>query len=110
MDLGSKKCQPCEGGVAPFTRAQAEQYLEQVSGWQLAEDAKRISKRYKFPDFKRALDFVNQVGALAEDEGHHPDIMLSWGKVNLELSTHAIGGLSENDFILAYKIDHPKKA
>jgi 4a-hydroxytetrahydrobiopterin dehydratase len=108
MDLASKKCVPCEGGVVPFTKAQVQPYLSVVPGWELGEDGKSIHREYRFPDFKQALAFVNKVGAIAEDEGHHPDIMLGWGKVALALTTHAIKGLSENDFILAYKIDMKK--
>ena len=106
MDLARMKCKPCEGGAKPFDRETSEEYLAHVDGWKLAEDGKRISKRYTFRNFKQALDFVNRVGALAEDEGHHPDINFTWGRVDIALSTHAISGLSENDFILAYKIDY----
>lgn len=111
MDLGSKKCRPCEGGTLPFTRAQAEQYFTVVHGWQLDAEGKSISKRFRFSDFKTALAFVNQIGEVAEAEDHHPDVLLKWGSVEVRLSTHAIKGLSENDFILAYKIDalSPKK-
>lgn len=105
MDLGSKKCVPCEGGIDPFTAEQATPYLAVIPGWQLASDAKSIHREYRFKDFKEALVFVNRVGDLAEREGHHPDIALGWGKVGIVLTTHAIKGLSENDFILAYKID-----
>ena len=77
-----------------------------VKDWMLAEDAKSISKNFKFKDFKEALAFVNKVGDIAESEGHHPDIELGWGKVTITLSTHAIGGLSQNDFIVAAKINN----
>lgn len=103
--LLQKKCIACEGGAFALSRTEAEVLLRQVSGWKLSDDAKRISREFPFPDFKSALDFVNRVGAIAEEEGHHPDIFLSWGKVRVELWTHAVGGLSENDFILAAKID-----
>lgn len=79
--------------------------LQQVQGWVLAEDARSIAKVFSFADFAEALAFTDAVGALAEREGHHPDIELSWGRVRVSLSTHAIGGLSENDLILAAKID-----
>ena len=105
MDLGSKKCIPCEGGVEPFGRDKIDEYMKVVTGWQVAADNKSISKFYKCKDFKTALAFVDKIGALAEDEGHHPDIILKWGSVAIELSTHAIKGLSENDFILAAKIE-----
>jgi 4a-hydroxytetrahydrobiopterin dehydratase len=105
-DLKYKKCVPCEGGVKPLTRDEYGAFLErEISGW-MDEDEKKIVKEFKFGDFKEALGFVNKVGALAEEEGHHPDILIhGWNKVKLSLSTHAIGGLSENDFILASKID-----
>lgn len=104
-DLAAKKCVACEGGVAPLNRTEAEVLLKQVNGWALSEDAKTIAKRFAFKDFAQALAFVDKVGAIAEEEGHHPDIELSWGKAAVSLTTHAIGGLSENDFILAAKID-----
>ncbi|KKW19929.1 MAG: hypothetical protein UY63_C0004G0014 [Parcubacteria group bacterium GW2011_GWA2_51_10] len=103
--LADKKCVPCEGGVSPLTRAEAGTLLKQISDWKISDDAEKISKKFKFRNFADALAFVNNVGAIAEREGHHPDLQLSWGKVCIELSTHAIGGLSENDFILAAKID-----
>jgi 4a-hydroxytetrahydrobiopterin dehydratase len=105
-DLKQKKCVPCEGGVAPLTPDEYAAFLRnELKDW-IAVDEKKIEKDYKFKTFKEALDFVNKVGALAESEGHHPDIYLhDWNKVKLTLSTHAIGGLSENDFILASKID-----
>jgi len=107
-DLLKKKCVPCEGGVDPIDRAGAQKYLMQVPGWNLSEDAKKISKEYKFQDFIGAINFVNNVAEIAESENHHPDIKINYNKVLLELSTHAIGGLSENDFILAAKIDAMK--
>lgn len=103
--LLSQKCVPCEGGTKPLTRAEFGQYLEAVAGWIVVED-KQIEKDFKFKNFKEALAFVNKVGELAESEGHHPDIFLhNWKRVKLTLSTHAIGGLSINDFILAAKVD-----
>lgn len=104
-DLAKKKCVACEGGVAPLNRVEAEVLLQQLRGWTLADDAKTISKTFAFKNFAEALAFVNKVGAIAEAEGHHPDIELSWGKAAIALTTHAIGGLSENDFILAAKVD-----
>lgn len=106
MNLTEQKCVPCEGGVDPMTRSDAEAMLDfHLKGWTISDDTKSISKKYTFKDFKEALDFVNKVGAIAEKEGHHPDIELGWGKVNITLTTHAIGGLSQNDFIIAAKID-----
>lgn len=105
MDLTQKKCVPCEGGVAPFTKEQASDYLPQVPDWELSDDAKQITRRFKFKNFKESMAFVNTVAELAESEGHHPDITISWNKVTLTLMTHAISGLSENDFICAAKIN-----
>lgn len=105
MDLTAKKCVACEGGMPPLTGAMLEPYLKAVKGWALNEDGKKIRKDFSFPDFKTALAFVNRVGEIAEAEGHHPDIQLGWGKAAVELWTHAINGLSENDFIVAAKID-----
>ena len=91
--------------MKPLTRAQFEKYLPQVPSWTVVED-KKIEKDFKFKDFKEALSFVNRVGAIAEKENHHPDINLhNWNKVKITLSTHAIKGLSDNDFIMAAKID-----
>ena len=110
-DLLKKKCIPCEAGsVEPFSRAQAEEYLEKVPGWTLDSEAKKISKEYKFNDFIGSVNFVNRLAEIAEEEGHHPDIYIFYNKVKLELFTHAIGGLSENDFILAAKIDAGSKS
>lgn len=110
-DLVNKKCVPCEGGVLPLSREEIKDYLDEVSppaqagGWTLDEKAQKISKEFKFKDFIEAIDFVNRVADVAEEEGHHPDIHIYYNKIVLELWTHAIGGLSENDFILASKID-----
>lgn len=99
-------CVPCEGGMPPATKDEAEILLKQVSGWSLSADAKSITKKFTCKDFKAALAFVDQVGKIAESEGHHPDIHLTNYKfVTIDLSTHAIGGLSQNDFIMAAKID-----
>ena len=103
--LSNQKCVPCEGGVLPLTKEEALNFLEQVSGWILDEEAKQISKKFKFKDFVEAMVFVNKVADIAEKEGHHPDIKIKYNKVRIDLSTHAIGGLSVNDFILASKID-----
>lgn len=105
MDLAQKKCVACEGDMPPLNRTEAEVLLKQVKEWTLSGDARWLSKEFKFKDFKEALAFTNAVGDIAESEGHHPDLQLSWGKATVELTTHAIKGLSENDFILAAKID-----
>lgn len=103
--LTTQKCKPCEGWMKPLTRDQFAPLLKEIKDWEVVDD-KKIEKKYRFKDFKEALAFVNRVGALAETEGHHPDINLyNWDKVKITLSTHAIGGLSQNDFILAAKID-----
>jgi 4a-hydroxytetrahydrobiopterin dehydratase len=103
--LADKKCAPCEGGTPPITGEEAERLRGELDGWQLVKDGKELSKEYRFPDFRQALAFVDRLGEVAESEGHHPDIYLTWGKVRVSLSTHSIGGLSENDFILAAKAD-----
>jgi 4a-hydroxytetrahydrobiopterin dehydratase len=108
-ELAQKKCVACEGGVAPLNRTEAEVLMKQLNEWRLSGDAKWLSKEFKFKDFAQALSFTDQVGAIAEGEGHHPDILLSYGKAVIELTTHAIDGLSENDFILAAKIDELSK-
>jgi 4a-hydroxytetrahydrobiopterin dehydratase len=105
-DLKNKKCVPCEGGVKPLTPDEYGTFLRQeLEGWNDFEE-KRIEKEYQFKDFKEALAFINKVGSLAEEEGHHPDMLIyGWNKVRVMLTTHVISGLSENDFILASKID-----
>lgn len=107
MSLVTKTCIPCKGGVDPLSRAAAERYLGEVPGWQLSEDGRRIYREYKFKNFVQALEFVNRVGELAEREAHHPEIQFGWGHAQVELWTHKIGGLHENDFIVAAKIDQP---
>lgn len=104
-ELSKKHCVPCEGGATPFGLDTSTQYLEELDRWHLTDDVS-IEKVVQWKDFKEALNFVNKVGALAEQEGHHPDISIfEWNKVRILLTTHAIGGLSDNDFILASKID-----
>ena len=103
--LAEKHCVPCEGDFPAMTLPQARDLMEQVPDWTLAEDGTSLSRSYAFKDFKEALDFTNRLGALAEEEGHHPDIQVSWGRVGISLSTHSVGGLSENDFILAARIN-----
>lgn len=108
-NLLKKMCVACEGkDIKPLNRAGAGEYMTQVSGWNLSEDGKMISKEYKFKDFVEAIKFVNNVAEIAESEGHHPNIKINYSRVLLELWTHAIGGLSENDFIVAAKVDAMK--
>ncbi|MBV8731294.1 MAG: 4a-hydroxytetrahydrobiopterin dehydratase [Acidobacteriia bacterium] len=104
MSLVEKHCVPCRGGVPPLKGAELQKLQSQVPGWHVI-DEHHLTKVYPFPDFQKALDFVNRVGAIAEQEGHHPDLHLSWGKVAVETWTHKIDGLTESDFILAAKID-----
>lgn len=103
MKLENKKCLPCEKGTLALQREELKGYLNEVTNWK--HIGRHIEKDFKFKDFKQALKFTNKVGELAEKERHHPDIYLAWGKVKIILWTHAIKGLSENDFILAKKID-----
>ncbi len=105
--LANKTCVPCRGGVPPLKGkelAEVHQQLPEWAHWQVA-DEHQIHRSYSFPDFKQALDFVNRVGAIAEAQGHHPDIFLAWGKVEITLWTHTVDGLTESDFIMAAKID-----
>lgn len=105
MNLAERKCEPCEKGGPPLPPQEAERLLKELDGWTLWPDAKAISKSLKFKDFASAFAFAAKVAAIAEEEGHHPDLSIGWGRVEIELSTHSIGGLSENDFIVAAKID-----
>ena len=107
MDLTKKKCVPCEGGMPPMKPEGALKLQQQVKGWSLLtiNGIHNLEKKFRFKDFAEAMKFVNKVAALAEEEDHHPDITINWNKVTLQLSTHAIKGLSENDFIMAAKID-----
>ncbi len=107
-DLTQKKCIPCEGGVIPFDISEIHKYQKKVDGWELAKDKTEIyflEKEFKFKNFKESQNFINQVGDISESEGHHPDILFGWGYAKIKITTHAIHGLSENDFILAAKID-----
>ena len=104
-ELIQKRCKPCEGGVKPFTREETEKYLGALTGWSLSEDGKAIRKEYKFKNFKEVIAFFNRIAAVAEEENHHPDLKIGYSRVGVELSTHAVKGLSENDFILAAKFD-----
>ncbi len=103
-ELAAKQCVPCRGGVPPLKGRELLSLQNQVQGWTVVEEH-HIAKAYKFPDFRKALDFVNRVGELAEEQGHHPDIYLAWGKVEIKIWTHKIDGLTESDFILAAKVD-----
>ena len=104
--LNAKKCVPCQGGIEPLKGQQLADYLQQLGAdWTLIEEH-HIEEEFKFKNFKEALAFTNKVGELAESQGHHPDIFLAWGKVKVTLWTHKIGGLHENDFIMAAKIEN----
>jgi len=105
MDLSKKKCKPCEGGIAPLDKNEVVEYKKLIKDdWKVTGN-NRISKEYVFVNYKHTMDFVNKVANLAEEEGHHPVIHVFYGKVVIELWTFTINGLSENDFILASKID-----
>ena len=105
MGLAEKTCIPCRGGVPPLTAEQIEPLAAQVDNWSVVENH-HIEKEFKFPNFKNALAFVDKVGAIAEEQGHNPDIYLAWGKAGIKIWTHKIHGLTESDFILAAKIDN----
>lgn len=109
--LLKKKCVPCEGGVPVLSSLAVQTFLKALPGWSLKDDGKAIRAEYRMKDFMAAIDFMNAVARLAEEEGHHPDLhLVGYRNLSIELWTHAIGGLSENDFILAAKIDQlPKK-
>jgi 4a-hydroxytetrahydrobiopterin dehydratase len=103
-DLSSKTCVPCRGGIPPLAGAELAALANQVPQWKVI-DGHHISRAFEFPDFVQALAFVNKVGEVAESQGHHPDILLGWGKAVVTTWTHKIDGLTESDFILAAKID-----
>ena len=107
-DLLKKSCVPCEGGILPFDISQIHKYQKKVDGWNVSENDKKIyflEKNFTFKNFISSQDFINKVGIISESEGHHPDIYFGWGYAKIIITTHAIEGLSENDFILAAKID-----
>jgi 4a-hydroxytetrahydrobiopterin dehydratase len=104
MSLHQQKCVPCKGGI-PLSKEAAHALLSQLSGWQISGDEKWLSKKWSFKNFVQSQAFVNKVGELAEAEDHHPDILFGWGYAEIRLQTHSVGGLHENDFILAAKID-----
>jgi 4a-hydroxytetrahydrobiopterin dehydratase len=103
-ELARKRCKPCRGGTPPLGGEQLLVFARQLPGWRVV-DEHHLGKTYPFPDFVSGLDFVNAIGRLAEEQGHHPDLQLSWGRVDVKIYTHKIDGLSESDFILAAKID-----
>ena len=103
-ELASKNCVPCRGGVPPLAGKELDALAKQVPEWKVV-DGHHIVRLFKFANFVQALAFVNKVGELAEQQGHHPDILLAWGKAEITTWTHAINGLTESDFILAAKID-----
>ena len=103
-ELAQKTCIPCKGGVPPLRGRELTDLLDQVNGWTVVREH-HMQKEFKFPDFAKALDFVNKVGAIAEEQGHHPDVYLAWGRVEIKLWTHKIDGLTESDFIMAAKVD-----
>ena len=108
-DLIKKKCIPCEGGVIPFDISEIHKYQKKVDGWDVLKNEKNtffLHKKFNFKNFLDSQDFINKVGRISEDEGHHPDISFGWGYAEIKITTHAIEGISENDFILAAKIDY----
>jgi 4a-hydroxytetrahydrobiopterin dehydratase len=104
MGLAEKQCIPCQGGVPPLKGAEIEKYRAEIPEWNVVNEH-HLERAFQFPDFKTALEFVNRVGELAEEQGHHPDLLLSWGRVEVRIWTHKVDGLTESDFILAAKID-----
>ena len=107
-DLANKKCVPCEGGIPAFDINEIHKYLKKIDGWDVLEDKEKnyyIEKNFKFINFLESEKFVVRVGKIAETEGHHPDITFGWGYARIKISTHAIKGLAESDFVLAAKID-----
>ena len=103
-NLSTKTCIPCRGGVEPLNNEAVQNYLRELVGWQVI-DHHHLQKSFSFPDFKAALALVNRIGEVAEQENHHPNISFTWGQVDIEIWTHVIDGLHENDFVLAAKID-----
>jgi 4a-hydroxytetrahydrobiopterin dehydratase len=101
--LADKTCVPCKGGVPPIKGQELKALMKSVPKWKVVNEH-HLTREFKFPDFAKALEFVNRVGALAEEQGHHPDILLSWGRAEITLWTHKIDGLTESDFIMAAKI------
>ena len=108
--LADKTCIPCRGGIPPLEASAARELLSQAPSWTLMDDARRIERTFRFPDFKEAMALVTKIGDLAEAEGHHPDIHFGWGYVTVSMHTHKIKGLHENDFIMAAKINRLAEA
>ena len=107
-DLFKKKCKPCEGGIPALDISEIHKYQKKIDGWEVKSDEKKIyflEKEFKFKNFLNSQKFINEVSRISENEGHHPDILFGWGYAKIKITTHAIEGLSENDFILAAKID-----
>ena len=107
-DLLKKNCQPCEGGILPFDMSEIHKYQKKVDGWDIKQSEKKIyflEKKFTFQNFINSQSFINKVGEISEKENHHPDIHFGWGYAKIVITTHAIEGLSKNDFILAAKID-----
>lgn len=105
MSLVDKNCVPCRGGVPPLGPEEVGKFQSEVPAWKVVENH-HLTRTYELPDFKTALAFVNKVGNLAEEQGHHPDVYLTWGKVRVDIWTHKINGLTESDFVFAAKSDH----
>ena len=103
-DLAKRECVPCRGGVPPLAGAEITKLLSELDSWEVVNEH-HLKKSYKFADFREALQFVNRLGELAEEQGHHPDICFGWGQAEITIWTHKIDGLTESDFILAAKID-----
>jgi 4a-hydroxytetrahydrobiopterin dehydratase len=103
--IAQKTCTPCRGGVPPLTPEAAAGYAPQTPGWELLDEAHLLRRKFKFANFRESLDFVDAIGRLAEEEGHHPDVCFGWGYATVSLQTHKIKGLHENDFIMAAKIN-----
>ena len=103
-ELAEKKCIPCRGGVPPLTGDEIAPLVGEIPAWSII-DGHHLDRTYTFSNFREALDFTNQVGELAEEQGHHPDLYLAWGKVGVQLWTHKIDGLTESDFVMAAKIE-----
>src|SRR2546423_8669170 len=103
-ELAERQCVPCRGGVPPMKGEQINEMASQLPDWQVVNEH-QLQRNYRFKDFRESLDFVNRVGELAEEQGHHPDICFGWGKADITIWTHKIDGLTESDFVLAAKID-----
>ena len=103
-ELASRECVPCKGGKPPLSEEKTQQLLGELNGWTVQQEY-HLTKSFSFPDFVKALACVNRIGEIAEQQGHHPDLYLAWGKVKMEVWTHKIDGLTESDFIFAAKVD-----